>query len=53
MGIEPTVRNFLLFVSLFPSFFLGLFCSFNLCFSLLQKNQISSKKKKKEKKKEV
>jgi len=37
MGIEPTVRNFLLFVSLFSSFFLGLFRSFNLRFSLLQK----------------
>ncbi len=54
MGIEPTVRNFLLFVSLFSSFFWGAYSVHSIfCFSLLQKTQISSKKNKKEKKKEV
>lgn len=54
MGIEPTVRNFLLFVSLFSSFFWGAYSVHSIfCFSLLQKTQISSKKNKKEKEKDV
>lgn len=51
MGIEPTVRNFLLFVSLFSSFFGGLIPFIQSLFFLATKNTNLEQEKQKRKEK--